>query len=312
MLRPNVNTKNLVWKCNCICLGVLLFFSINSFVWSAPIRLIDDLGVELSLDQAAERVVLLGPNLVESIYAIDAAHTVVAVADHSDYPPEAREIPRVASHNTINYEKILALAPDLVVVWASGFGVEKIQKLRDLGLTVFASEPQRLADVELLLRTLGQLTGHSGSANQAALDYARGLEEFTQRYQHRRPVRVFYQIWHQPMQTLNDKHIVNDVITLCGGINIFAKQREIAPKVSVEAVIALDPELIITGVSDGQRPSWFDDWQRWPSITAVKKNQLFVVDADIMVRHAPRILLGAEQLCRYLVQARASDEVKGE
>ena len=307
-----MNTKKLAWKCNCIFLGVLLFFSINSFVWSTPIRLIDDLGVELSLDQAAKRVVLLGPNLVESIYAIDAAHTVVAVADHSDYPPEARAIPRVASHNTINYEKILALAPDLVVVWASGFGVDKIQKLRDLGLTVFASEPQRLADVEHLLRTLGQLTGHSGSASQAALDYVRGLEELTQRYQYQRPVRVFYQIWHQPMQTLNDKHIVNDVITLCGGINIFAKQREIAPKVSVEAVIALDPELIITGVSDGQRPSWFDDWQRWPSITAVKKNQLFVVDADIMVRHAPRILLGAEQLCRYLAQARASDEVKGE
>lgn len=312
MLRPNVITKKLVWKSNCLCLGVLLFFLINSFAWSAPIRLIDDLGVELSLDQAAKRVVLLGPNLVESIYAIDAAHTVVAVADHSDYPPEARAIPRVASHNTINYEKILALAPDLVVVWASGFGVDKIQKLRDLGLTVFASEPQRLADVEHLLRTLGQLTGHSGSANQAALDYVRGLEELTQRYQYQRPVRVFYQIWHQPMQTLNDKHIVNDVITLCGGINIFAKQREIAPKVSVEAVIALDPELIITGVSDGQRPSWFDDWQRWPSITAVKKNQLFVVDADIMVRHAPRILLGAEQLCRYLAQARVSDEVKGE
>lgn len=312
MLRPNVITKKLVWKSNCLCLGVLLFFLINSFACSAPIRLIDDLGVELSLDQAAERVVLLGPNLVESIYAIDAAHTVVAVADHSDYPPEARAIPRVASHNTINYEKILALAPDLVVVWASGFGVDKIQKLRDLGLTVFASEPQRLADVEHLLRTLGQLTGHSGSANQAALDYVRGLEELTQRYQYQRPVRVFYQIWHQPMQTLNDKHIVNDVITLCGGINIFAKQREIAPKVSVEAVIALDPELIITGVSDGQRPSWFDDWQRWPRITAVKKNQLFVVDADIMVRHAPRILLGAEQLCRYLAQARVSDEVKGE
>ena len=305
-------TKKLVWKSNCLCLGVLLFFLINSFAWSAPIRLIDDLGVELSLDQAAKRVVLLGPNLVESIYAIDAAHTVVAVADHSDYPQEARAIPRVASHNTINYEKILALAPDLVVVWASGFGVDKIQKLRDLGLTVFASEPQRLADVEHLLRTLGQLTGHSGSANQAALDYVRGLEELTQRYQYQRPVRVFYQIWHQPMQTLNNKHIVNDVITLCGGINIFAKQREIAPKVSVEAVIALDPELIITGVSDGQRPSWFGDWQRWPSITAVKKNQLFVVDADIMVRHAPRILLGAEQLCRYLAQARVSDEVKGE
>ena len=253
MLRPNVITKKLVWKSNCLCLGVLLFFLINSFAWSAPIRLIDDLGVELSLDQAAKRVVLLGPNLVESIYAIDAAHTVVAVADHSDYPPEARAIPRVASHNTINYEKILALAPDLVVVWASGFGVEKIQKLRDLGLTVFASEPQRLADVEHLLRTLGQLTGHSGSANQAALDYVRGLEELTQRYQYQRPVRVFYQIWHQPMQTLNDKHIVNDVITLCGGINIFAKQREIAPKVSVEAVIALDPELIITGVSDGHQ-----------------------------------------------------------
>lgn len=312
MLRPSAIAKHHARKRNFISLSVFLSFFINAFAWSAPIRLIDDLGVELNLEQAAQRVVLLGPNLVESIYAIDAAHTVVAVADHSDYPPQARTIPRVASHNTINYEKILALAPDLVVVWASGFGADKIQKLRDLGLTVFASEPQRLADVGQLLRTLGQLTGHSFSANRAALSYARRLDELTQRYHHQRPVRVFYQIWHRPMQTLNDKHIVNDVISLCGGVNVFAKQREIAPKVTVEAVIALDPELIITGVSDSKRPSWFDDWQLWPSITAVKKNQLFVVNADTMVRHAPRILLGAEQLCRHLAKARVSSEVKGE
>lgn len=291
---------------------LLIFFWFSSFSCAEAIQVVDDLGYEVRLNQAASRVILLGPNLVESIYAIDAADTVVAVADHSDYPLAAKALPRVASHNTINYEQILALAPDLVVVWASGFGVDKIQKLRDLGLTVFASEPQRLTDIEQLLQVLGQLTGHSLAADEAASRYARQLKALAQRYQQQRSVRVFYQIWHQPMQTLNNQHIVNDVIELCGGVNVFAAQREIAPKVSIEAVIATNPELIITGVSDGQKPSWLDDWQRWPGITAVKNNQLFVINADTVVRHAPRILLGAEQLCRYLAQARVSDEVKGE
>ena len=125
MLRPSSIAKHHARKCKLISFSVFLSFFTCAFAWSAPISLIDDLGVELNLDQAAQRVVLLGPNLVESIYAIDAAHTVVAVADHSDYPPQARTIPRVASHNTINYEKILALTPDLVMVWASGFGADK-------------------------------------------------------------------------------------------------------------------------------------------------------------------------------------------
>lgn len=290
----------------------VLFCLACPFSFARSIFLIDDLGAEVLLSQPAKSIVLLGPNLVESAFAIAAADAIIGVSEYSDYPLAAKKIPRVASYNTINYEQILASKPDLIVIWASGFGADKIQKLRDLGLTVFASEPQTLADIGQLLRTLGILTGHVLLAEQAATDYEEKLAQLARQYRQQRPVSVFYQIGHQPMQTLNGQHIVSDVIRLCGGINVFAEQPEIAPKVTIEAVIAVNPEVIMAGVSDQKKPAWFDDWYTWPMITAVKKNQLFIVNSNTMVRHAPRILEGAKQLCHFLDQVRSSVEVNVE
>ena len=270
---------------------------------SGSIVLLDDAGHQLSLSQPASRLVVLGPNLVESLYAVGRGDRIVGVSAYSDYPAAAKNIARVASHNTVNYELIAQLSPDLVLVWQSGFGGEVIDKLRRLGFNVFVSEPSTLLDIERLLRQLGRLTGADKLADQAAGHYRERLGFLRRHYARVQPLGVFYQVWHEPLQTLNGRHIVSSVIELCGGYNLFSALPQIAPKISVESVIAANPAVIIASSSDGRRPEVLEDWRRWSMIDAVRREQLHSVDADILVRHAPRILQGAEQVCKIVAGA---------
>jgi iron complex transport system substrate-binding protein len=264
----------------------------------------DDMDVRVSLSTPAKRLVVLGPNLVESLYAIDAGDYILAASEYSDYPDAAKAIPRVASHNIINYEMIVNLAPDLVMVWQSGFGVDAIAKLRSLGLTVYASEPHTLDDIEELLRDMGRLTGLNKEAEAASARYRKTLNQLQATYSHKETVSVFYQVWQEPMQTLNGDHVMNAAIELCGGKNVFSALPEIAPRVSIESVIAANPEVIFSSGSNNQDASELAHWQRWPMITAVQNKQVNFLQTDSLVRHAPRILEGAQQLCELLESSR--------
>jgi iron complex transport system substrate-binding protein len=276
----------------------------------SEISVVDDTGVSVVLSQPAKRLVVLGPNLIESLYEIGAGDYILGASEYSDYPEAAKKIPRVGSHNTINFEMIVSLAPDLVFIWHSGFGAENVAKLRSLGIAVYASEPQTLDDIEFLLNDLGQLTGLSESTAIAAAQYRSELNRLQNVYSQKKTVSVFYQVWHEPMQTLNGEHVMNAVIELCGGQNVFASLSEIAPRVSIESVIAMNPDVIISSGSDSRDARELDFWQRWSMINAVHNEQVHFIKADSLVRHAPRILQGAQQLCELLERSRSAQKNK--
>ena len=274
----------------------------------AEITVVDDMAVSINLLVPAKRLVVLGPNLVESLYAIGAGDYILAASEYSNYPEAATAIPRVASHNIINYERIVSLAPDLVMVWQSGFGVDAIAKLRSLGLRVYASEPSTLSDIDELLRDMGHLTGLHQKAELARVVYRQTLNQLQANYSHKKKVAVFYQVWQEPLQTLNGDHVMNAAIELCGGENVFAALPEIAPRVSVESVIAANPEVIFSSGSNKQDRGELAHWQRWPMIAAVKNKQVSYLQTDSLVRHAPRILEGAQQLCELLEKSRVAQK----
>ena len=272
---------------------------------AAAISVQDFSGQRLALQKPAERVVALGPNLVEILFAIGAGERVVGTSDYANYPEAAAAIPRVSRVNIVNFERLISLKPDLVLVWQSGFPVSTAARLQQLGIPVYLAEPSALDDIERLMRDLGVLVGEQASADAAANAFSDQREQLAQRYAAQEPVSVFYQVWHQPLQTLNAAHVVSAVIELCGGRNVFGDLAAIAPQVSIESVIAANPQVIIASGSDGERPAWLDDWSRWPMIDAVRAQQLYFIHPDILVRHSPRILQGAEQLCAMLDTARS-------
>ena len=272
---------------------------------AAEIRLMDDAGRVVSLRQPARRIISLTPHLTELLFAAGAGSRIVGTAEFSDYPPAARSIPRVGDSAELDLERILALKPDLILVWQDGNAQRQLEKLLRLGIPVFYNEPRRLPDIARAIEQFGRLAGTEAVALPAAHAFLARLAELRQRYAGRAPVRVFYQVWEQPVMTINGEPLISHVIKLCGGENVFAGLKSLTPEISTEAVLAADPEAIVGVRAEPGQPGNLEQWKRWPRVLAVARDNLFAIDPDLISRDTPRILQGAAQLCADLATARA-------
>ena len=268
---------------------------------AAVITVVDDAGKTVTLQSPAKRILSLAPHLTELLFAAGAGDTIVGTVEYSDYPEAAKRIPRVGSHNSLDLERIVAMKPDLIVVWLHGNAQKQLDKLLSLGIPAYYNQPNKLEDVPRSIETLGVLTGTEATAKTAAAGFRNRLVALRTRYATRPPVTLFYQVWSKPLTTLSGKHLVTDVIALCGGKSLFAELEPLAPTVAQEAVIDADPEAIVSTsvLRDG-----LELWQKWPRMRAVKNGHLFAMDGNLINRHGPRITEGAEKLCDILESVR--------
>lgn len=271
----------------------------------AQVAVRDDAGRLVELRVPAQRIVSLAPNITELLYAAGAGNRIVGAVEYSDYPEAAKHLPRVGSGAGLDLEAIAARQPDLVIAWQSGNPSWQVEKLRGLGFTVFVTEPRRLEDIAGLLARFGRLAGTQVTADAAAADYRRRLARLRARYAGRPTVPVFYQILDASPLTVSGRHLISDVIRLCGGENVFAGLPGITPRVDIEAVLQRNPEAILASGQEQLWPEWRERWQAWPGLAAVRDRNLFFIPPDFIERSSPRILDGAEDMCRDLDQARA-------
>jgi len=267
------------------------------------VELRDDRGVFVRLPAPAQRIVTLAPNLAELAHSAGAGRHLVGVARFSDYPEAARHVTEVGDAARVELERILALRPDLVLAWKSGNQVGDIEKLERLGQAVFVTEPVRLADVPRLVRAIGALAGTGGAAERAARSFEEEVRSLRERYARARKVRVHYEVWHRPLITVSGGHMINDVIALCGGLNVFASAPGLTPTVSLEAVVAARPEAVLGGARTGGEAELRRDWREGP-IGRLRTLPVFYVDPDLIQRQTPRILEGARIVCAALESVR--------
>ncbi|MGU7781787.1 cobalamin-binding protein [Burkholderia sp. PU8-34] len=268
----------------------------------------DDAGNAVTLPAPAQRVVSLAPHATELIYAAGGGAKLVGTVTYSDYPGAAKAVPRVGDNKALDLERIAALKPDLIVIWRHGNAERQTDALRALHIPLFFSEPQHLDDIASSLRQLGALLGTQPVADTAAAAFTRDVDALRARYAARAPVTVFFQVWDRPLMTLNGTHLISDVIALCGGRNVFASQKPLVPTVTDEAVLAANPEAIVTtsaGATASREPlPSLARWRAWPALTAVARDNLFAIDGDLLTRASPRIAQGAAALCEDLDLAR--------
>ena len=265
---------------------------------------VDDRDREVCMHNAARRIAALSPGATELTYAAGAGHQVVAVVSYSDYPPEAKEVASVGSHTRIDLEALVGLAPDLVIGWVTGNPAEQLETLEALGMPVFYIEPGTVEDVAYTIERIARLAGTETAGQAVADDFRAGMAELTTRYAERAPVRTFYQVWDEPLMSVNDEHLIGQVVQLCGGDNVFGDQRRLVPRLDDEAVLAANPEAIIAGGMGEENRHWLTHWEQYSNLTAVAEESLYFVPPSLIQRPTPRLLEGAQILCDKLEQSR--------
>jgi iron complex transport system substrate-binding protein len=268
----------------------------------AAITVKDDDGNTVTVQKPAQRVISLAPHVTELLFAAGGGSHVVGVVAYSDFPEAAKQVPQVGSNRELDLERIIALKPDLFVVWRHGSSERQIEMVRKLGVPVYHSEPHKLEDIPASLLKLGQLMGTDAVARPAAADLSRQLASLRAQYANRAPVRSFYQVWDKPLYTLNGEHIVSDALRLCGGENVFARLPVTAPVVSVEGVLQENPEALFATAEKNY--GGVSMWKPYGSLTAVRNDNLFTIDGNLLNRSGPRMIAGAAMLCEKLELAR--------
>jgi iron complex transport system substrate-binding protein len=267
--------------------------------WLAPMLL---LASGLAAAAPPLRLISLAPNLTEIAYAAGAGSMLVGTVEFSDYPAAAKAVPRVGDAWRVDPEQVLALRPDVVLVWPTGTPETTIARLRSLGLNVVDVPTQSLADVPRALRQVGRLAGTMPVAEAAARDFEARVARQRARYAGLPPLAVFIQIDDEPIYTVNGRHVISEIVVLCGGRNVFADLPQLAPPISTEAVLAADPQVILSTDDTIAEPQQF--WQRWPRLRAVRSGNVYKLPSDLVTRAAPRLAQGVEVTCAALEQAR--------
>jgi iron complex transport system substrate-binding protein len=210
----------------------------------------------------------------------------------------------VGSEASIDLEALVALQPDLVIAWPNAGSARAVERIAALGIPVFRSEPRELEDIARTMETLGRLAGTPATAGAAAKAFRERAARIERVYAHRPRVRVFYQVWDRPLVTVNGNHVISKAMRLCGGENVLAALPALAPEIDRELVLRADPEAIVASGPDGARPAWLDDWRAFPALAAVRHDNLYSIRPELLQRHTPRLLDGAQELCRILEAVR--------
>jgi iron complex transport system substrate-binding protein len=283
-------------------LATLLLAGLSAAVRGATFT--DDLGKRVSLPVPPTRIVSLAPSATEMLFAAGAGKYIVATVQYADDPPAARQIPRIGDVVAIDLEKLVALRPQVVVVWPGGGNPAQIEQIARMGIPLYQQQVNSLADIPGSVRRLGALAGSGAAAERTARDIERRLASLAHQYDSKRHPTVLLQVWNHPIYTVGARQVMSDALRLCGARNVFGDLPELAPAVDVEAVVARNPDIIVAAAPPGAGGGWLADWKRFGTLRAVRTGNLIDFEDLRLTRLGPSVVDATEELCKALAKAR--------
>jgi iron complex transport system substrate-binding protein len=263
----------------------------------------DDLGQVIALGVPAARIVSLAPGATAMMFAAGAGGHIVGTSDYSNEPEAAQRIERVGDSQSMDIERILALHPDVVVVWSSGNSAAQIAKLERVGLPVYRHRIRRLADIPDSIRRFGVLAGTLKVAVPAANEFDARIAALEQRYAPGSGGTMLVQVWDHPIYTVGQSELMTDVVSICGYRNIYADLPEPGPAVSLESVLERNPDVILAvGPDRAAADEWLHGWRAYPTLKAVRSGRLIPWTDQRLSRLGPSMVDAAEALCSALRQ----------
>lgn len=276
--------------------SIRLFLVLMFFAWSQSIF--------AKAESPVQRIIALSPSTVEQLFAIGAGDRIVGTVEYADYPEAAKKIPRIGNYAGIQIEQALALKPDLIIAWKGGNKQADLDKLKSLGVNIHQSQIISVSQISHELRKLGELTGLQQNAEMVINNIEKKYRKITQTYATKTPVKVFYQLWHQPLRTIGPGSWIDSLLKDCNAINLFSEANAPYPQVSFESVLVKNPQVIIIPHHSGNQGAKTEHWSQWPEIDAVKSQQIHVLNGDLLHRFTPRALDGLDTLCQQIDLAR--------
>jgi iron complex transport system substrate-binding protein len=270
---------------------------------AAAVSTDDDTGRRVSLAALPQRIVSLAPSATEMLFAAGLGNRIVATVEYSDEPVAAKAIPRIGDVTAVDLERLVALHPDLVVAWPGGGNPVQLEKIAQLGFPIYRQQVNRLGDLPASVRRLGALTGDPSLAERAARGLDAELARIAREYGGGKHPTVLLEVWNRPLYTVGGTHLMSDSLNLCGAKNVFGDLRELGPVIDTEAVIARDPDIIVAAAPPGEAAGWLKEWQRFPTLSAVRLHRLVSFEDPRLVRLGPSVILATEALCKALAVA---------
>ncbi len=301
----DVGTKSKRYS-NSVLIRVLIFVLIllincNSSFGSDNV-FTDSLGRTVRLGHLPQRIVSLAPSITEMLFFLGLGDRVIGVTRFSDYPPGALSKPKIGSYDHLNVEKIVALNPDLAIGTRDGNKPGVIGLLDQAGIPVYIVNPKKINDVALTVKALGEVCGVPKKGMELCRNLLAEVGGVFDRTKNLPRPMVFLQINLKPIMSVNKDTIHDDVIHLAGGVNMTHNAPMKYPRVSIEQVIKMRPDIII--ISSMERGGRFEkarkEWYKWQGIPAVKKGRVYLIDSDLMDRPAPRIIKGLKAMARLI------------
>lgn len=273
----------------------------SRWLWSLLLLLIAS---NVFASQTEQRFISLAPNITEIIYAAGAGSKLVAVSDYSNYPSQAKKLPRVANYTGIDIEKIIKLHPTRVFYWQGGNRMSQVEQLKQLGIKTEAIRVHSVHDVVKAIRKIGQLAGTQKQADQYAQHLWHQYQDLQHRYKKRSTVPVFYQVSASPLLTIGQHSYIRNLIQQCGGHHIINDTVGSAPEVNIATLLKRQPQAIIIGKSSHDHTQYQQFWHQWPQLKAVQQQHVFLIKASWINRPGPRLIKGMRKLCQVIDQAR--------
>jgi vitamin B12 transport system substrate-binding protein len=240
---------------------------------------------------AAQRVVSLAPSLTEIVIELDAADLLVGVLDGGERPAQVTSLPSVGRYGQLNMEQLLSLRPDLLLLWPGSVSAAQRDQLQRLNIPTVSAEPHTLDQLAEQIEQIGERLGRGERGRQVAGSFRQRLSGLRARYHREVPLRVFYQVWNQPLYTVGGGQIISDALTVCGARNVFDDLSQPAPQVSVEAVLQRNPDVVLAG-----SVAQLELWKSWPSLKA----RMLVVPDKGVERPSGQMIEAVAKLCENL------------
>lgn len=271
----------------------------------------DDFRHNVTVRAPPLRIVSLAPGATAMLFAAGAGSQLVGTIEYSGQPASEMNLPKIGSADAIDMERLIALRPDVVVVWPDGNNPAQIATIERLGVPVYRQEAITLDGIADSLRRLGRLTGTSGVADRQAIALQAELAGLRKEYGNSsHSPTVLLEVWDRPLYTVGRGELMSDALRVCGARNAFADLPARAPAIGIEAVLARDPDIIIAAAPPGKGAAWLAEWRRFPSLRAVRTGRLLAFEDERLQGLGPGVIDATAAMCGKIAALTGRTEAK--